>query len=163
MYSIVEHAATPLVYSMLLVMDTTTPRTTRSDVVDAATRGGDVGSDRYHASYSVLRTLLVVVLLVVLVVYCSCPVVCCAPLVLLLIVLWDDVLTTCPRYNEVTHSISIPIFGPTRIVWCYLSLIPERSLLLTYPKYIRGTYVYGHGVCYSSLDHCSYRATRYLS
>ena len=106
---------------MLLVMDTTTPRTTRSDVVDAATRGGDVGSDRYHASYSVLRTLLVVVLLVVLVVYCSCPVVCCAPLVLLLIVLWDYVLTTCPRYKQMTYRISIPIFGPTRIVWCYLS------------------------------------------
>ena len=112
---------------MLLVMGTTTPRTTRSDVVDAATRGGDVGSDRYHASYSVLRTLLVVVVLVVLivvVVYRSCPVVCCAPLVLLLIVLWDDVLTTCPRYKQMTYRISIPIFGPTRIVWCYLSLIP---------------------------------------
>ena len=106
-----------VLYSMLLVMGTTTPRTTRSDVVDAATRGGDVGSDRYHASYSVLRTLLVVVLLVVLVVYCSCPVVCCAPLVLLLIVLWDYVLTTCPRYKHMTYRISIPIFGPTRIVW----------------------------------------------
>ena len=42
MYSIVEHAATPLVYSMLLVMGTTTPRST--DATDGVTSSDPVGS-----------------------------------------------------------------------------------------------------------------------